>query len=283
MTLYSDYIKIGNNKYYHRDLEARSSIAGLGSLASKNKANLTSAADVSGILPIANGGTASNTPSAARSALEVVKCKSVSGGSLYVSTTGNDNTGDGTSSKPFRTINYAVEYALYLQHTIINVSEGTYNENVVIINKIVSLQTAGTVTITCTDSAVATLRAIRNSIVTTVGNFIINSPSSDAITLQDSHFMAVSGNIKFNGYNGLSVQRGSNAVILCRVDVNVTNTAFSCMQGAYLGFDANIYGSATVRGFNISNAIVICHSSYTDNLTTPTLVLKQHGGQYFNG
>ncbi len=56
MTQYADYIQTepGGTKYFCRDLEAQADLAGLGSLASKNQASLT--ADVSGVLPIANGG-----------------------------------------------------------------------------------------------------------------------------------------------------------------------------------------------------------------------------------
>lgn len=52
----------------------------------------------------------------------------------YVATTGSDTTGDGTSGNPFKTIQYAInKLPQIINHTvIINVTSGTYTENVVI-------------------------------------------------------------------------------------------------------------------------------------------------------
>ena len=51
---------------------------------------------------------------------------------IYVSKTGNDETGDGTQAKPFLTINKAISVYSLKTDTIMNLSlgDGTYNENI---------------------------------------------------------------------------------------------------------------------------------------------------------
>lgn len=59
----------------------------------------------------------------------------VESATVYVATTGNDSTGDGTSSKPFKTIQRAVDELpkdLNGKHAIIDIANGTYNERVTI-------------------------------------------------------------------------------------------------------------------------------------------------------
>ena len=61
----------------------------------------------------------------------------ISNVSLYVSTTGSDETGDGSQENPFRTIQFALDYLpkdLGGHTATINVAEGTYNESLYIID-----------------------------------------------------------------------------------------------------------------------------------------------------
>lgn len=60
---------------------------------------------------------------------------------IYVSTTGSDTTGDGSSGKPFRTIQHAIDIVppvLNGKSVSINVSAGTYDEDIVIEGKCAS-------------------------------------------------------------------------------------------------------------------------------------------------
>lgn len=55
---------------------------------------------------------------------------------LYVSTTGSDDTGDGTSANPFATVTNAVaQIPVYAGHTTIEVAAGTYDEAIYIEGK----------------------------------------------------------------------------------------------------------------------------------------------------
>jgi hypothetical protein len=83
--------------------------------------------DVSGILPVENGGTGS--------ANDILLLKKLSSNlSLYVNVgTGDDLTADGTSGKPFKTIQACVNfiskvYYLGVYNITVNVAAGTYDE-----------------------------------------------------------------------------------------------------------------------------------------------------------
>lgn len=54
---------------------------------------------------------------------------------LYVSTTGSDDTGDGTEAAPFASVNHAIsQIPTYVKRTQIYIYPGTYNENIVVWN-----------------------------------------------------------------------------------------------------------------------------------------------------
>ena len=68
--------------------------------------------------------------------LELYNTSQVRGAvSIYVSPTGSDDTGMGTSASPYRTIAKAVDSLPYVigDHSVtLNIAAGTYNENVLI-------------------------------------------------------------------------------------------------------------------------------------------------------
>lgn len=96
----------------------------LGTLAGKNKASLT--ADVSGILPIANGGTGASSLDGIINAVVGTKTYYVNASS------GNDNN-DGTSSAPFKTLGKAIASCGYLLPCQIY-ARGTFLENISVPN-----------------------------------------------------------------------------------------------------------------------------------------------------
>lgn len=57
----------------------------------------------------------------------------------YVAIQGNNSTGNGSSSKPWRTIQYALDHASYAGSSIvrINLAKGIYNENIVIDDEVI--------------------------------------------------------------------------------------------------------------------------------------------------
>lgn len=61
-------------------------------------------------------------------------CETTTDITYYVATTGSDTTGDGTQANPFKTIQYAInKLPQIINHIVnINISAGTYNEDVLI-------------------------------------------------------------------------------------------------------------------------------------------------------
>ena len=295
MTLYSDYTQIGNDKYYNRDLEARQALNNLGALAAKNQAAL--ATDVSGVLPIANGGTGANNEATARYNLDVVKTSSRY--EIYVSTSGNDTTGDGTQNKPFRTISKAIQYAPYLINQTINIASGTYNENVTINNhKDIVFNISGNVTISGSTSTSADVIYLRRSSLgfmfepnakltiinpnsnSNVGciaagyDSCIYTISSDATSLLE---LQQTGN---NGY-GISMMRGSYLGSYgSQTQIKLINCTIG-IAGMYGGRIAlyKVIGTAT-KAFHIDASLL--HIADYSGITASTMFATYNGGRIYS-
>ena len=106
----------------------------LGLLASKDHANLST--DVTGILPIANGGTgASNLGGIVEAIIDTASA------SIYVNyLTGDDSTGDGTSDHPYKTIQKGIDSASPVVPVTIMILPGEYAERIVINGKNITLK-----------------------------------------------------------------------------------------------------------------------------------------------
>lgn len=90
----------------------------LGALASKDQVNI--ATEVNGILPIANGGTGASDFAGIVSNMFIDI-------TFYVDDdNGSDTTGDGSSSNPFKSIQFAIDKVGYLQKGTIKIKSGSY-------------------------------------------------------------------------------------------------------------------------------------------------------------
>ncbi|MCP4633622.1 MAG: DUF1565 domain-containing protein, partial [candidate division Zixibacteria bacterium] len=113
-----------------------------------------------------------------------------SGSVWYVSTTGNDSTGDGSPENPYRTIQFAVDTS-YIRDTII-VENGVYEENVSLVNKSLILASRYIFTEDSSD--------IENTIIDGRGiSSVVYSEHCDSL----SKFM------------GFTIRNGSNSGIHC--------------------------------------------------------------------
>lgn len=150
---------------------------------------------------------------------------------VYVSPSGSDITGDGTSSKPWKTITKAIEYGpvarngFGLYYTI-NIAAGTYTEDIVISDKKVRLNLLGDVTIqpASGNTILGVYRNARVSIVSDENNKKSLTLSGGTIGIGMSH----ESTLVFSDLSNLIFD-------------NITNTCISCSHNTYLyiNYDSN--------------------------------------------
>lgn len=202
----------------------------LGALAGKDQANLTT--DVTGILPIENGGTGANNLVGIMSAIIG------EGKTYYVSPDGNDNN-SGTSASPFRTIQKAVDSS-GLARTIIMVRDGIYTENIVIppykhilINPSAESGRNLNITISPTDTSKPTI-TIYGRLLLNWGTFSISAASSNCIQVCE-------GGVFKNVINGTWNSSHPNSVTL-------TNR-LTCLYGGIAVINSGkFYGDLVANG-----------------------------------
>ena len=164
---------------------------------------------------------------------------------IYVSTIGNDETGDGTSTNPFRTIGKAVDYAVPNIVTRITVSIGSYSSFSVPRNKIIDIDTVNQ-----SDTVIVNGNIGVSGILTlTSGSYTINgnigvsdngmfygytTGADDFIILQDGYF---------------DIQAFGKAVIACN---NITTT--SSDYGVYCRSGGMFVHSNIKKGMVVNNA-----------------------------
>lgn len=198
---------------------------------------------------------------------------------VYVTTSGNDASGDGSESKPFRTIQKAINSLpkdLANKEVTINIASGTYSENVEIAGFY-----GGTLRFQLGD-------VIAKSFVLYETDVIINGSS---LTLN------ASGNVY-----GFRCHRGSNAIFQCALTVNgSTNGVFvsygsrfscrnvdvnSCTNAIVCNFAAQLYigaltGSKNNNGISVSGGIASLESVVA--AMASTLYITTAGGRIYTG
>ena len=288
MTLYSDYTQIGNDKYYNRDLEARQALNNLGALAAKNQAAL--ATDVSGVLPIANGGTGASNVINARAALELSK----TGGrtEFYVSTSGNDTTGDGSQSKPYRTISKAVYECPFTLYNTVYIAPGTYTEHVYIARKVIVLVAASDGEVIIDGETTGAVEVAYNSFVWIGKNLHLKTNStgsclnvafnssvrfdnrSGAVKLTNPH---QSGSLTSVAYgSSLSDQVGTTYPII----INSGGGGFFANGPAICTFE-KLSGSVAGTLFNAHPGIFMVSNTFKTDVSYGTEQVCTRGGQVF--
>lgn len=152
---------------------------------------------------------------------------------LYVATTGSDITGDGTSTKPFKTIQYAIDilprdFGGY--NVQIVVIAGTYDENL----RFLGYGISGTLTIIITgDTAV-------NGIYMENSNVVFSGSSSSVVRSLSTKYLAITNCSSMNAYS----------------DINVTTTGYYQAGGVgtrysiFVVRQSSLYlsGSTTITG-----------------------------------
>ena len=193
---------------------------------------------------------------------------------VYVSPTGNDVTGDGSASNPFKTIATGIA-GLYPGGTI-HIANGTYNEHDIIINKnmtIVGVSTSSTIidaqklgrifNITSGSTVVITNLTLVNGSVTGNGGAIYNAGN---LTLSGSDFR----NNTATATGGTLYNTGSSNIYFNRIIG--TNNVIASPSGSVIAnnnwWDSNSNPSSKISGNVIaSNWIILTVTSSKNNVT----------------
>ena len=198
---------------------------------------------------------------------------------IYVSTSGSDESGDGSESYPFKTIQHAIDIIskdLANKEITINVASGTYSENV---------EVAGFYG--------GTLRFEIGEV--NVKSFVVYE--TDVIINGTSLTLNASGNVY-----GVRCHRGANAIFQCPLTVNgSTNGIFvaygsrfscrtvnvnSCTNAVVCNFASNLYigtlsGSKNNNGVSVAAGIAMIESVIASMAST--LYVTTTGGRIFTG
>lgn len=201
---------------------------------------------------------------------------------LYVRKSGNDSTGDGSSTAPFLTIQAALDYVpknLNGHHLYINIGAGTYDEAVS-----VEYFVDGRVIFTGATGAAVTLLGtliVRKTglnvedIALTVSGTYVYVTEQGWLNVDSSASLTCTG-----GVYGLNVRYGSHACLLGNFTVNnTTNSAVRVGENssAYL-FEAT--GSGNVLGIYAQGGQVWVR---LQSIGATTEYGTAHGGRIYNG
>ena len=189
---------------------------------------------------------------------------------VYVATTGNDSTGDGTEQKPYKTINYALSRIpknLNGYTAKVNVAEGTYKEDVMISD------TIGNIQIFATNVSVNTIYINNCSYVYVKGITVLKQLESSApVTIHNSSVSIANCIAKTASQANIAIQRSL-------VDIKNTttgNATFANIYGVWSLFSVE-YSTFTGNSTNIySQSSIVCIESTTIGQTR-----KVGGGQIF--
>lgn len=238
-------------------------------------------------LSIESGGTNANTSKSARNNLGVLY--TYPSKNIYVSTTGNDSTGDGSQSKPYKTIQKAINESPYLQsNTYIYIEPGTYNERVVTNSyQYIYLVNTETNDVIITSNASDALVVNSLSKLILRGKFEIKAQSNSRYAIcvyQDgvlTYYTQNSGDrLKVTQPSSGNFGLYSEGFVYIRADFNL-----NCSGPGI----ANVYGEMNIYNFtgSVSTTLLTCHYgkiSYSfNNSTYGTLALTNHGGRIYTG
>lgn len=198
---------------------------------------------------------------------------------IYVSTSGNDSTGAGTSASPYRTISKALSTIpknLNGNTITLSIATGTYAEDVIVKDFCGGL-------ITLSGSSPVTLNSLTIVNCLVKANYL-NIVTTGSIGLQatDGAIFLTTGDLTANGTSyGVSATGCSNVLISGAATVTNALTAVNASNksGIYV---SSISGSNVDTVFNASNGSQIAYGSSTVSFTD-ALAVTSTGGRIFSG
>lgn len=200
---------------------------------------------------------------------------------IYVSPSGNDTSGTGSSQQPYATISKALSVIaknLNGKAVTVNIAAGTYNEEVVVdgfSNGTIKFSGSGTVTINKLSVLGGSILYIQSITIatTTTGTAVL---VTDGSVLVDISSISVSGaTIGLNVTNCGRAHIGGNlAIANCNTGVAVLNNGSA--------FIFQLTGSGNSTGMTASNGGTIAYG-YNNATVTTVLVATSTGGRINTG
>lgn len=193
---------------------------------------------------------------------------------VYVSTSGNDSTGNGTSEAPYRTVGKALSVLprdIRGFNVYVHIAAGAYTEAVSIKGF-----SGGVIRLSGANSAVTlTSLTIDNSVVA-VTSLPITTTAAVGFILTNRGSLSTTGNLTANGTStGLNISTGSHAHISGTLACPNASTAVNCSGSSTLYADA-ITGKGTL---DASTGGVIAFNNSTLSRSTATGGRINTGGQ----
>lgn len=199
---------------------------------------------------------------------------------IYVSTSGNDSSGDGSSSYPFRTIQKAIDSApknLDGKTITINIASGTYSEDIVVSGFYGGSLRMQVDTITFNSISVYESRIIINGTSVTIA---ASGKTHGVYCHRDSNIIWQS-NLTINGSeHGLYIGYGSRLNLRGTTTINSCTFAISC-NFASIVYVASLGGSRNNNGVQCAGGIISVGSIVASMAST--LYTTSYGGRIFTG
>lgn len=199
---------------------------------------------------------------------------------LYVSPSGNDTTGNGTSSAPYKTINKALSTIpknLGGFSATVEIAAGTYDE---VFN--VNYFHGGNVIFAGTGTVTLGGISVSNSLVVVERPLAFNSTGGTAINLVRGAFLLVNQPIVVNAAaTGLYAQTDSVAIFNNGLEINNCTTAAVRTTTAANVYVSAVSGRSNTMGLSVDSSATFSYSTSAIAATTATRTAS--GGKIYSG
>ena len=200
---------------------------------------------------------------------------------LYVAPSGNDTTGTGTSTLPYRTVTKALSAIprnLNGGSATINVVAGTYSETPSIKGF------TGPLVLSLSGTATITSITVEDCTVIHTGSLLTLTPPANGVglTLQNGAAWVSSANVTVTaGAKGILVQHGSR--LSATGTVTISNTTVNGIEvlGASTAYAYNLTGTNNITAVSSSGGGIVYYGLMSIAGTTRTFTT--HGGRIFSG
>lgn len=179
---------------------------------------------------------------------------------FYVSTTGNDGTGDGSSGNPWLTIQFAINHASVTPGSTIEVAAGTYAENLTISKAITLISTSGAASTTISAPGGTAINITSSNV--TIDGFTITNPlglvginanNLSDITIENNIITSIGSSIMNPGSNVFGIIISGTSTPVGNITIQ-NNTISSIYGGNIAGRTRNATGIAI--GFSVGSSTV---------------------------